>query len=150
MMLLSMYVGIGICILISVIDVRNYIIPDMLLCVLALIFFIPDIIFVPKQIPLQLVQGLAIFLLFALIYRFVGGLGFGDVKMIGILGYRFGFLPSVLICLFASVSALVFYGIKYSIATVPNKKTLLLQKIPFAPFLTAGVVVVFVVRESIR
>jgi len=75
-----MYVGIGICILISVIDVRNYIIPDMLLCVLALIFFIPDIIFVPKQIPLQLVQGLAIFLLFALIYRFVGGLGFGGRK----------------------------------------------------------------------
>lgn len=150
MMLLSVYVGIGICMLISVIDVRNYIIPDMLLCVLALIFFIPDIIFIPKQIPLQLVQGLAIFLLFALVYRFVGGLGFGDVKMIGILGYRFGFLSSVLICLFASVSALVFYGIKYGISTVPNKNHLLLQKIPFAPFLTAGVVVVFVVREFIR
>ena len=133
MVLLSVYVGIGICILISVIDVRNYIIPDMLLCVLALIFFIPDIIFVPKQIPLQLVQGLAIFLLFALIYRFVGGLGFGDVKMIGILGYRFGFLPSVLICLFASVSALLLYSIKYIVSTDLRKKHLLLQKIPLVP-----------------
>lgn len=149
MMLLNIYIGIAICILISIIDARKYIIPDILLFFLALSFFFADLILMPNRIPLQTVQGLAIFLLFALIYRFVGGFGFGDVKMIGILGYGFGFLPAVLICLFASVSALLLYSIKYIVSTDLRKKHLLLQKIPFAPFLTAGTAAVFLVREFI-
>lgn len=148
-MLVLKVIGIAVCVLISVIDARTYIIPDTLLFILALLFFIPDILLDRSHIPMRLIQGSALFLLFAVIYRLTGGLGFGDVKMIGILGYGFGFLPTVMICLCASMSALLFCTTTYVISKDKNKDNLLLQKIPFAPFLTIGTAAIFFVQEFV-
>lgn len=70
------------CLIIAVIDVKKYLIPDILLLILSAFLLIYDIFYVPSLVFVDLLRAVLIFIIFYLIYRFFGGLGFGDVKLI--------------------------------------------------------------------
>lgn len=149
MLIIKFCICIGVCIWISIIDIRKYTIPDTLLVALFIFFLGMDFFTIPSQILLRFMQGAGMFALFLILYLAVGGLGFGDVKFVGVLAYGYGFFPAVFICLFASFSGLVFFGIQYVRANEPLRANILKQKIPLAPFLTAGSIVVGIVQGFI-
>lgn len=75
----------GICIAIS--DFRAQKIPNIFLLFLASILIFTDLLYAPSLIPLKVLTGLGAFGLFYLVFRWKGGLGFGDVKYAGVIGY---------------------------------------------------------------
>ncbi len=146
-MLIKFIVGFIVCILISFIDIKNFIIPDFLVITLFIFFLIFDVVYEPNKILLHVGHAAFIFTLFSCMYIFSKGIGFGDVKLITTFAYGFGFFETVYISLFASLSGLL-YVLVLAIPNYNKKRACLLKvKIPFAPFLTAGLFVVGLINE---
>lgn len=78
------------CILISIQDIRAYRIPNELVYAFFLILFVSDIKYDYSGIIGNISAGVLIFLLFSGVRYFYGGLGGGDVKFGGVLGYTLG------------------------------------------------------------
>jgi len=74
------------------------------------------------------------FFIFFLIYRFRGGIGYGDVKYAAFLGYALGLEKSCAAFLFTALAAITVYTI--GIGVFGWSKS---AKLPFAPFLGFGV-----------
>jgi leader peptidase (prepilin peptidase)/N-methyltransferase len=66
------------------------------------------------------------------------GMGFGDVKLAGVLGMYLGFLgwPHV----FAGTFAAFLFGGLWSLALLVSRRGTLKSSIPFGPFMLAGAV----------
>ena len=118
--------------LISVADIRFYKIPDSLLLSLFILLFSIDVKNDYNNILIHIASAILMFLIFFLIYEYVGGLGFGDVKFISVLSYSMGFRTSVCAFLSAALIALLFLGSKTIIFGKAK------ARIPFAPFLSLG------------
>jgi prepilin signal peptidase PulO-like enzyme (type II secretory pathway) len=118
----------------SVIDARSFRIPDLLVfpgfAALLAFLALARIDLLPNHAAAALLSGLFFFL----IRRFAGGLGLGDVKFAALMGLCCG-LPWV--CAAFLVAALA--GIAFILIARRGE-----GKVPFAPFLTAGVAAVFV------
>ena len=78
-------------ILISVADIRFYKIPDSLLLSLFALLVSLDVKTDFNNILIHIASAILMFLIFFLIYKTVGGLGFGDVKFVGVLSYAMDF-----------------------------------------------------------
>ncbi len=129
----------------SIIDVKYRIIPDW--CVISgsvILFFLRlyisrDVLLI---ISLDMFSGPFIFMMIRLISR--GKLGMGDVKFSALMGLFLGF-PGW----FAALSAASFLGLLFAaagcIAGALNKTS----RIPFAPFLTAGSIGVYLLTPLI-
>jgi leader peptidase (prepilin peptidase) / N-methyltransferase len=78
--------------------------------------------------------GLILFLLIALFSR--GGMGWGDVKMAGLMGAMLGF-PSILAGLFAAIVMGGLVAIALVVTRMKGRK----QTVPFGPFLSMGTLV---------
>lgn len=142
-MFITYIITIGILIPVLIIDIKKKIIPDFLILILFLsyigIYFFTD----KTLLSLSLIKSTIIFIVLFTVYKIVGGIGFGDVKLISILGYGFS-LPNLYIMLLtASIS-----GIIYILAIQKIKKTKDI-KIAFCPFIFSGVLVSFLI-EVIR
>ena len=72
------------------------------------------------------------FLIFLAVALLTKGLGSGDIKLISILAYISGFFGTIRICLIASLLGMIFFGV------IKFIKRNSIEKIPFAPFLSAG------------
>jgi prepilin signal peptidase PulO-like enzyme (type II secretory pathway) len=117
---------------ISILDIRSFRIPDILLIFLAIFLLISD--FLANNFPVSGVfAGALAFTLFFVVYVTTHGLGFGDVKYAGLIGYFLG--PQLLIpgFLLASCSALLVW-ITGFVFFKWNRET----KIPFGPFMSIG------------
>jgi prepilin signal peptidase PulO-like enzyme (type II secretory pathway) len=126
------------CLVISVIDVKTYTIPDVLLLILGAGLLVWDIFNSNRFMILSsTISALALFCVFFAVFHFAGGLGFGDVKFAALIGYALGFQKAVLACLFASLAGIIFFGVVF-IITKQGKCERCRKKIPFAPFLSSG------------
>jgi Flp pilus assembly protein protease CpaA len=119
-------------------DIRSYRIPDRLVfpCLaLALAFLLyAD----PASLPAGLAAALLSGLFFFIIRKATKGLGLGDVKFAALIGLCCG--PSLACAAFLCAAAL---GIAFILAGRRRGTEKLRRPIPFAPFLTAGVIAVF-------
>lgn len=130
------------CLCISIFDCRNFKIPDTMIMSLALILVAIDISFDSYNILHRVFNSILFFVIFFLIHKIPGGLGFGDVKFAGILSYAMDFQNSLYAFFFASLSAIIFILIKFSFF---NAKT---SRIPFAPFLSFGTLLTLAIRGA--
>lgn len=126
--------------IIAIIDCKKFIIPDFILIVFFLTMLAFDLNKGEVSILSRITGAGVMFLIFLLVYYFSGGLGFGDVKLIGCITYTFGLNYSIYACMVASIMGLIFFGLNRVIGFGK------IEKIPFAPFLTVGCIVILVLR----
>jgi len=128
------------CVFISAYDVRAFRIPNEALYVFFLILFVHDIKYDYSGIVNNICSSLLFFLLFTAIRYFLGGLGGGDVKFVGVLAYELGLSYSPPAFFIASVFGLTYMA---TVKFIGKKKA---DKIPFAPFLSSGAIVMLTLR----
>jgi len=127
---------------IGFIDAKTFYIPNkLLLCLLGsvilyTIFFWDSIFFVH-----QILGFLGGFWLFFLIYKIVGGMGYGDVKFSAVLGFTLGIYYWFFAMLFAVFSAMTVFIFLYL-----KKRWTAKTKIPFGPFISFGGIIMIVTR----
>jgi len=118
---------------ITVIDLRSRRIPDALsLGGLGLLATV-DIAAASPDLPLEAAAALFAFLLFYLVRRVTGGLGFGDVKYAALLGFFAG--PRLLPLVFFTAAA---GGLIYAFVAARFLKRARDERVAFGPFLSAG------------
>lgn len=122
-------------IVISVFDLKHYIIPDKIIYPAVAVAFIYRVTENSGALYESLASALVSSLLFASIFVVSRGkwLGFGDVKLVFFMGLFLGW-PDILVALFF---AFILGGIIGVGLIVAGRKTLKSQ-VPFGPFLIAG------------
>jgi prepilin signal peptidase PulO-like enzyme (type II secretory pathway) len=128
----------------SAVDIRSYRIPDLLVfpCFVTVFIFLlyAQIDVLPNRLAAALLSGLFFFI----IRRFTGALGLGDVKFAALIGLCCG-LPWVCAAfLAASMTGIALVLIVRRGGQERGKP------IPFAPFLSAGVVAAFFLSRFTR
>lgn len=142
----------GIILLISIYDLKHFIIPDPFLIVFA-IFSLVYILLTGPSIWMHLVTGVVLILPFLAIFVFSKGkwLGFGDVKYIGVIGFFLGASQGISAVVLAfwigALFALVGLALKYlkphfGLLMLPKDLTIK-SEIPFGPFLSIGIIISF-------
>jgi len=130
-------------IVISIIDIKTYRIPNILLLLLLLLLIFFDFLKAYNEgcnqgycfISAHLLSALIIFTIFFAIFYFVKSMGFGDVKYAAVLSYGLGLKGIYVAIVVATISGLALFLIGYFLLGW-NKKT----KLPFAPLLSIGVI----------
>ncbi len=134
------------CVCISIIDIFTLKIPDRIVGPLFLFVSVYGI-YRGEPMVMKLCSGAGMFALFWCIYRITKGLGFGDVKLAGVIGYALGFEGAVYACLAGSLIGIAFVLI--SAAARGSRFGQKGEKIPFAPFISAGTILVYIVQEVV-
>jgi prepilin signal peptidase PulO-like enzyme (type II secretory pathway) len=126
----------------SVVDIRSYRIPDLLVfpCFVTVFIFLlyAQIDVLPNRLAADLLSGLFFFI----IRRFTGALGLGDVKFAALIGLCCGLPWACAAFLAASMTGLIL------VARRGGQERG--KPIPFAPFLSAGVVAAFFLSRFTR
>lgn len=142
----------------TVIDVRHHLLPNRIVfpsyavagalllgAVFSLVLSVPGSGNVPDAaaqlfgVPaLRILAGGAVLWLFYFVLRLVypPGMGFGDVKLAGVLGMYLGYLGWSHV--FAGTFAAFLLGGLWSIALLASRRGTLKSAIPFGPFMLAG------------
>jgi len=118
---------------IAVADWKTMKIPDMLTGLLFVCLLVSDICILSVPVLPSLCSAGAVYALLYAVYRWNGGLGFGDVKYAAVIGYLLGFFHAVLACLAASLLGLGFFFIRYVLNGRHHRLDYPYQ-IAFAPF----------------
>ncbi len=125
-------------------DVRR--IPNALTAPFAVVALVLLAALEPERLPEHLIAGAAAFAFFYLAaVAKPGGMGFGDVKLVGVLGLYLGraVAPAIFIAL---ISGVVIGGVVMArLGVQQGRKT----KVPFGPFLALGGLVGFLVGEGL-
>jgi prepilin signal peptidase PulO-like enzyme (type II secretory pathway) len=124
--------------IITVIDIRSFRIPDLLVFPCYGILLIIKLTADPAGVPAALAASLLCGLLFYSIRRIAGGLGIGDIKYAALIGLFCG-LPWVCIAfLTAAVTGLLaVLVLRLAGKFVPG------QAVPFGPFLSIGAIAAY-------
>lgn len=126
-------------------DTKTYTVTDVSLISLFITVFCQDI---SKETSIKILEkvicGILFFSIFLAVAVKTGGLGAGDAKLAGVLGYSVGFLKTNLIFIVASVLGLIFFIYKKKIL---GKK---IKKIAFVPFITIGYAVTEMLERKIN
>jgi prepilin signal peptidase PulO-like enzyme (type II secretory pathway) len=139
----SVYLIIATSICISVVDIKTLTIPNSLVIALAALSAYPIII--NYKLSDNLFGLLALFIVFIVVLLiFPGSFGAGDVKMASAIGLVAGLELSIVVLETSLVTGAI-AGITYSLVTRKGLRT----KIPFAPFLTTGLIVSFLYGREI-
>lgn len=127
-------------VIISCIDIKTYRIPDSILVMYLLLKTCADIrvgnVFMQLE---QCMSGIMAFLIFYLVYRCSKGLGYGDVKYAAVIGYAVGIRFFFLGAFIASVMGIIVFIIGSRMLKWDIK-----GKLPFAPFLSVGVIMALI------
>jgi prepilin signal peptidase PulO-like enzyme (type II secretory pathway) len=128
----------------SAIDIRSYRIPDLLVfpcfAIIFIVLFNSQINLLPNRLAAALLSGL----FFSIIRGLTGGLGLGDVKFAALIGLCCGLPWTCAAFLAASVTGIA----GFLIARRGGQKRGV--PLPFAPFMTAGVIAAFVFSRFLR
>lgn len=128
------------------IDLDTRLIPNKLLLPFAVLAPVLALLLDPDFVPEQLIAAAAGFLFFLLAaLAYPGGMGMGDVKLVGVLGLYLGraVAPAIFIGLIAGV--VVGAVIIARVGRAAGRKT----QVPFGPFLALGAVVALFVGEDL-
>lgn len=127
-------------VVILVADLKYFIIPDATLVVMGLVglFFLTTLPL--QEVKVHVFSAVMAFVGFLLLYLFTKrkGMGFGDVKLAGVLGLLLGF-PNIIIALYTAFLTGAMVGVILMIVGKAKMKT----KMPFGPFLILGMAVSF-------
>ena len=147
-LMFSMYTGLFVALsvvftmsmVILVADFKYFIIPDATLVVMGLVGLCSLFALPFQEVKIHVLSAVLAFVGFLLLYFFTKrkGMGFGDVKLAGVLGLLLGF-PSLVIALYTAFLTGAMVGVILMIAGKAKMKT----KMPFGPFLIIGMVVAF-------
>ncbi|PYZ93632.1 prepilin peptidase [Salipaludibacillus keqinensis] len=143
--LLVALVFISLLVIITVSDLETMLIPDKVL-----LFFLVLIVILRVVEPLSpwwdsLVGagfGFVLFLLLAIVSK--GGMGGGDIKLMGVIGLVLGF-QGVLLTVFLSS----FIGAVFGVVAIAMKKAKRKNPIPFGPFIAMGALISYFYHEEI-
>ena len=125
----------------SISDLTTQILPDKIMGLFLTTVFLFQLLAHPETISYYLLCGVGFFSFFYLFYLlFPDSIGGGDVKYYGILGFLLGYQTTVLALLLACSAACIFYFPVY----LSNKRSKV-QPIPFAPFISLGAYVAFLI-----
>jgi prepilin signal peptidase PulO-like enzyme (type II secretory pathway) len=131
----NMYLLVGIALCISIIDMKALIIPDSLVIAFVVLSLYPIVL--NYNVKDNLFGMLALFLIFLVILLiFPGSFGGGDVKFGAAIGLLSGLEMSIVVLELSLVCGAII-GAAYALKTKKSLKT----KIPFAPFLTLGLII---------
>ena len=114
----------------SVIDIRTHEIPNWISGAIALTALI--------NFDARSLWGLIVAVIFFAVALFTCKIGGGDVKLIAALSVVCGLWGSFALLLFAQISMLIFYAIKFIIFKLRGKTAG--KALPFVPFITLGYV----------
>jgi leader peptidase (prepilin peptidase)/N-methyltransferase len=123
------------CIVIAIVDLKTYRIPDALLVFFVLFMVITEWGQPYTLVITRLVAAMLSFLLFAVIWLYSKGIGFGDVKFAAVLGYLLGYEGLVQAFFITAVLGIIIYLTGIVLFHWPKT-----TKIPFAPFMSAGAI----------
>jgi prepilin signal peptidase PulO-like enzyme (type II secretory pathway) len=129
----------GLLSLLSVIDIRHFILPDLLTLPGIVLGFVLAPMFLGVPLIFSLAGALVgggLFALLAVIFyalRKRHGLGFGDVKLLAMVGAWGGVIALLPTVLFASIAALLYLPVRMVLEGVGLR-----QPVPFGPFLALG------------
>jgi len=127
-------------VIISIIDLKTYRIPDSILTMYLLLKTCADIRVGDSFMQFeQCASGFIAFLIFYAVYRCAKGLGYGDVKYAAIIGYAVGMRFFFIGALIASIMGIVSFIIGSRLLNWDIKR-----KLPFAPFLSFGAIAAFI------
>lgn len=118
----------------SIFDFRLFRIPDFVLLAVFFILLAYDVFILSAGIMMPVLCSLFFVILFSLTAFFTKGLGAGDVKMAGVVAYAVGFFKTS----FIFISACILGLLCFFIFRLLKVKT---ERLPFAPFATAGFVI---------
>ena len=128
---------------ISWIDLREKRIPDELVLVIVVFGIIS--LFLDQPFFPALLGGVVYFSLLFLVYvLFPGGMGFGDVKLAGALGFFLGW-PKTPLAFLLSFLGGALIGVILLVLGFKRRR----DSIPFAPFMAGGAVIAFFWGEEI-
>lgn len=136
-------IAFSILLVIFIIDIRYMIIPNGLVVALFILAVIETIV---MRAYLQNIIGffaVSVFLLVLLIIT-RGGLGFGDVKLMAVAGLLIGWQKIILALMIGSIVGSLI-GIGLLVFKITKRK----EPIPFAPFLTVGIMLAMLFGDSI-
>ncbi|MCG8531432.1 MAG: A24 family peptidase [Desulfovibrionales bacterium] len=146
-----MIVG-GICIVAAAIDLRTFLLPDILTGTGAVVVLVASWMgWLPVPFTDALVGGaIGAAVLWGLAALFkkarnIDGLGLGDVKFMGMLGALTGWQHLSFLFLLASTSALLF-----ALVTLRGQKNMRTIPIPFGPFLAFGAAITVLYGEQMQ
>lgn len=134
---------------ISWIDFRRYVIPNLLNLPLALFGFAVSVVVLDKTVVSVLIEGgftIVVFLLFAKCYNIMRkrqGIGAGDVKFLGAAATWVGVLGMPWVILFASISGLLFAVA----AKLHGRNVDANSRIAFGPHLALGLMLTWLFRD---
>jgi leader peptidase (prepilin peptidase)/N-methyltransferase len=133
--MLNIYLLTGIALCISIIDMKALIIPDSLVIAFTVLSVYPIVL--NYNLKDNLFGMLALFIIFLVILLiFPGSFGGGDVKLGAVIGLLSGLEMSIVVLEVSLVSGAII-GAIYALRAKKSLKT----KIPFAPFLTFGLII---------
>ena len=128
-------------VIISFIDLKTYRIPDSILAMYLLLKTCVDIsvgdVFMQLE---QSVSAFLAFLIFYAVFRCAKGLGYGDVKYAAVIGYAVGLRLFFIGAFIASIMGIIVFIVGSRLLNWDIKR-----KLPFAPFLSLGVIMAFAV-----
>lgn len=129
---LCIFLLLGFSLVISYVDFKKMIVPDILSALCALLAIYP--VYASGEWKSSLVGSTVLGgFFFLIILLFPGGFGGGDMKFAAALGFFAGFDLSIIILEAALISG-SFFGVVYAMASGRGFRI----RIPFAPFLTLG------------
>ncbi len=112
----------------SVLDIKTREVPDWISGAIALTAFL--------NFDVRSVWGLIVAVIFFAVALFTGKIGGGDVKLIAALSVVFGLWGSFALLLFAQITMLVFYGVRFVIFKLRGRTAD--KALPFVPFIFIG------------
>ncbi|HSD98896.1 MAG TPA: prepilin peptidase [Patescibacteria group bacterium] len=131
----------------TIMDIKYHLLSDKLLVVFGFFALLRISILSPQALPFSFLVGLLATLPLFLIFFFSKGkgMGFGDVKLIGILGFLLGF-PNIILCYYIAFLTGAVAGV---ILILGGKKKLHNSVIAFGPFLFLGAFITYFFENTL-
>ena len=142
MLIIGGFLGLAICVAASVVDIREYRIPNRLVAVgvvgLLLVLAVASVVEGGWQPLLFGLTGGAAFFAVYLLLAVISprGMGMGDVKLAAVVGLMLG--PLGLAASFVGFYAAFVAGALFGLVRILVQRGGLRSKLPFAPFMTVG------------
>jgi prepilin signal peptidase PulO-like enzyme (type II secretory pathway) len=127
------------CVGIAIFDIKTYRIPDTLLILFALVVIVSNESKTLTNETERLAVATAVLLLFSAVWYYSRGMGLGDVKYAALLGYVLGLDGIIPALLYTALLSICIYVMGIILFHLPKT-----AKMPFAPFLSAGAVMVVI------